>query len=267
MPSPFPGMNPYLENPELWPEVHHWLITAIAESLNPQLLPKYRVAIEKRVYQLSEEDSLFVGIPDATVERFSSRETARTATEQNPASVAVATPPATPVNVTVPMPMEFREGYLEVRDIKTKEVVTVVEVLSPTNKRPGKGRETYEEKRQQILGSRTHLVEIDLLRGGKPMLFFGDDSSSRYRILVSRRDRRPHAELYPFNLPDAIPSFPLPLRAEDVEPNVELQVLLDRVYDRAGYDFAIDYSSELVPPLSEAEADWMNSLLREKGLR
>jgi len=83
MPSPFPGMNPYLEMREFWPEVHHLLISILAETLNPQVLPKYRVAIEKRVYQMNGDDALFVGIPDVTVER------QRTATNQSQSNVAV----------------------------------------------------------------------------------------------------------------------------------------------------------------------------------
>lgn len=106
MSSPFPGVNPYLENPELWTEVHHLLIGILAETLNPQLLPKpkYRAAIGKHVYQMNGEDALLVGIPGVTVET-------RTDTTQNPSNVAVVVPPATPVTVTVPMPTEFREGY------------------------------------------------------------------------------------------------------------------------------------------------------------
>ncbi len=111
MPSPFPGMNPYLENPEFWPEVHHLLISILAETLNPQVLPKYRVAIEKRVYQMNGDDALFVGIPDVTVEK------KRTATQESQSNVAVATLPSTPVSVTVPIPLELREGYLEVREV------------------------------------------------------------------------------------------------------------------------------------------------------
>ncbi|MCL1473409.1 DUF4058 family protein [Argonema antarcticum] len=261
MPSPFPGMNPYLENPQLWPAVHHRLIVAISDALVPQLLPKYLVDIEKRVYQIDGEDSLLVGIPDVTVQRFASQTTSPTS------NVAVAATLTKPLQVTVPMPMEFREGYLEVREIATKEVVTVIEVLSPTNKRTGQGREIYDKKRQQVLASRTHLVEIDLLRGGQPMPVFGNNIEGSYRILVSRGNRRPRAELYVFNLPDEIPAFPLPLRTGDVEPVVDLQALIGGVYDRAGYDFVIDYSGEPVPPLSETDAAWTDGLLREKGLR
>lgn len=268
MSSPFPGMNPYLENPELWTEVHHLLIGILAETLNPQLLPKYRAAIEKRVYQMNGEDALFVGIPDVTVEhsRSVSERDSRSDASQNSSNVAVALPPATPVTVTVPMPIEFREGYLEIREVVTKEVVTVIEILSPTNKRPGKGREAYEEKRREVLGSRTHLVEIDLLRGGEPMPVSGSVQGN-YRILVSRGDRRPRAELYAFNLQDAIPTFSLPLRSPDVEPTIDLHSLLDLAYDRAGYSVVIDYNRGTLPALSEADATWVDSLLRQKGSR
>jgi len=143
----------------------------------------------------------------------------------------------------------------------------VIEVLSPANKRPGKGREMYEEKRDQVFGSRSHLVEIDLLRIYEPLPVFGDNIEGSYRILVSRGDCRPAADLYLFNLPDAIPAFPLPLRSGDVEPIVDLQALLNEVYDRAGYDFTIDYTAELVPALSESDAVWADAWLRERGLR
>ncbi|MGL5064448.1 MAG: DUF4058 family protein [Microcoleus sp.] len=261
MPNPFPGMNPYLENPELWPQVHHLLISIIFESLVPQLLPRYIVDIEKRIYQLRGEDSVLVGIPDVTVQR------SPVQTNPTASNIAVAAPPAAALRVRVPMPVEFREGYLEVRDTETREVVTVIEVLSPANKRPGKGREMYEAKRDKIFGSRTHLVEIDFLRSYQPMPVLGNDIEASYRILVSRGNRRPLADLYVFNLPDPIPAFPLPLRGEDAEPIVDLQALLNAVYDRAAYDFRIDYTAQPVPPLSETDVIWADALLRERGLK
>lgn len=261
MPNPFPGMNPYLENPDLWPQVHHLLISSIFELLVPQLLPKYIVDIEKRIYELRGENSLLVGIPDVTV--------LKTPIQTNPPSsnIAVVAPPATAVKVRVPVPVEFREAYLEVKDTETKEVVTVIEVLSPANKRSGKGREMHEEKREKVFGSRAHMVEIDLLRTYKPLPVFGEGIESSYRILVSRREWRPIADLYVFNLPDIIPAFPLPLRGEDAELIVDLQALLNAVYDRAAYDFRIDYTAEPIPPLSESDAIWADTWLRERGLR
>lgn len=262
MRSPFPGMNPYLENPELWAEVHHWMITMIAESLVPKLRPKYRVGIEKRIYQTVENESLLVGIPDVTVER----STTPTTTEASVVAV-VASPPIKPINVNLPMPEEVREGYLEVREVGTGEVVTVVEVLSPKNKRAGEGRKAYLSKRQKILGSSTHLVEIDLLRGGKSMPILGNEIPADYRILVSRSNIRPKAELYPFNLQEPIPTFPLPLQRGDSEPLLDLQTLIHEVYDRAGLDLAIDYSSKPIPGLSSSHTAWMNQLLQQQGLR
>ncbi len=261
MPSPFPGMNPYLEKPALWSEVHNLLIVAIFDALNPQLRPKYRVAIEQRVYQTTDEDSLLVGIPDVAVQ------SSQTATNQKTQNIAVAAPPVQAVTVTIPMPETVRESYLEVREVTTREVVTVIEVLSPKNKRSGEGRKACEKKRYSVLGSFTNLVEIDLLRGGKSMLILNNNIQSDYRILVSRGSHRPKADLYAFDLQNMIPSFPLPLRSQDVEPLLDLQTLLSELYDRASYDLVIDYSREPVPPLSEADAAWADALLREKGLR
>jgi hypothetical protein len=264
MPSPFPGMNPYLENPELWTEVHHLLIGILAEVLNPQLLPHYRAAIEKRVYQMNGENALLIGIPDVTVE--GSRSALKPEPRQPTSTITVAPPPIAPVSVTVPMPVEFREGYLEIREVATREVITVVEVLSPTNKRSGKGRNAYEEKRQEVLASQTHLVEIDLLRTGEPMPFSGG-IERHYRILVSRGDRRPRAELYAFNLQDKIPVFPLPLKAYDAEPMIDLHHVLDIAYDRAGYDVVIDYNQEPTQPLPDLVMAWADQFLRQIGLR
>ncbi|MBO1348802.1 MAG: DUF4058 family protein [Hormoscilla sp. GUM202] len=262
MPSPFPGMDPYLEHPQLWLGVHHLLISEIFRLLSPQLLPKYRVAVEVRMYETGGPNSLLVGIPDLIVKREQREET-----KPSRSQVAVLSPPAQPVTVTTPIPETIKEGYLEVQEVGTGEVVTALEILSPKNKRSGKGRNAYQKKRQRVLGSATNLVEIDLLRGGIPMPFFGDNIFSDYRILVSRDNQRPYADLYAFNLPDAIPSFPLPLQSGDVEPVVDLQRLLNEIYDLSGYELVIDYSQKPEPPLSEANAAWASSWLREKGLR
>jgi hypothetical protein len=259
MPSPFPGMNPYLEHPERWPEVHHRLITAIAIALASPLRPKYRVAIEKRTYLSDSEDFLLVGIPDVAV------------TTQKPVptpySTATLPNPGKSVTVTLPIPEEIREGYLEIREVATGYVITAIELLSPTNKRPGKGRQTYEEKRSTVLSSPTHLVEIDLLRGGQAMPILSKIPQTDYSILVARRNHRPKAELYGFTLQQEIPPFQLPLLSGDQEPSVDLQQLLEEVYEQAGFDLAIDYNLEPLPPFPEKDKHWADTLLREKGLR
>lgn len=262
MPSPFPGMDPYLEHPDFWPEVHSRLIVAIADFLVPQVRPKYRVAIEKRIYQITPSDgdtSLLVGVPDIAVNR------QPTEPETQASQVAVA-PAGYPLTVTLPMPEQVKQSYLEVRDLATGQVVTAIEVLSPVNKRSGEGRETYLKKRDRILGSLTHLVEIDLLRGWRPMPMQGGKLEANYRILVSREAHRPQADLYAFNLRDPIPEFSLPLRTGDTEPTVDLQALLNQVYDRSGYDYVLDYCQPPNPPLSELDHSWANDLLRHHSL-
>ncbi|MCC5652135.1 DUF4058 family protein [Nostoc sp. XA013] len=252
MTYPFPGMNPYLEDPELWPGVHGRLIVAIADYLSPQLRPKYFVAIEERIYQTTGDDKLLIGIPDVIVQN------SQTVINCELPNIVVAAPAVQPKIVTVPMPEIVKERYLEVRKVGTKEVVTVIEILSPKNKRKGEGRNAYETKRQRVLGSSTHLVEIDLLRAGEPMLVFGDGTQNDYRILVSRAEHRPQSDLYAFNLPDVIPSFALPLRTGDSEPLVDLQSLLTGIYDRTSYDLVIDYNQKPVSRLLERDRGWVD---------
>lgn len=264
MPSPFPGMNPYLENPELWPEVHSRLIVAIADAIAPALLPNYYVAIEKRIYLTAPVDNVLVGIPDVSV--VSQGERTAQESDRNATSTATLSKPDEPQTVTVPLAEEVQERYLEIRDTKTRMVVTTIELLSPKNKRLGEGREAYLRKRQRILTSDTHLVEIDLLRGGKPMPMQGVTQLKDYRILISRSDVRPQAQLYTFNLQDAIPKIELPLKAGENSPIVELKPILDGVYDRGGYRFRIDYGQQTIPTLSMDKVAWVNTLLAERGL-
>jgi hypothetical protein len=259
--SPFLGMNPYLENPLFWSEIHNLLIAAIFRRLNPQLRPKYRVAIEKRVYQTIDEDSLLVGVADVAVQSIQKMPL------PEPASVAVASPVVEAVTVDVTMPETVKETYLEVRDVATQEVVTVIEILSPKNKRSGEGRNAYVKKRLQVLGSYTNLVEVDLLRDGKPIQQLQNNIQTDYRILVSRASKRPKADLYAFNLQNPIPSFALPLREGDTEPLLEIQTLISELYNEGNYDLVIDYAQEPVPAMSVNNVAWVDQLLKQQGLR
>ncbi len=153
------------------------------------------------------------------------------------------------------------------REVSTKAVVTAIELLSPVNKRAGTGRQSYETKRQKVLASSTHLVEIDLLRAYEPMPVYGNALKSDYSILVSRSHLRPDAQLYAFNLKDTLPVFHLPLREGDREPTVDLQQLLNDLYDRAAYDLKLDYQQPPVPPLAQKDDNWLNHTLQAKGLR
>ena len=164
MSSPFPGMNPYLEHPRLQTGIHHRLITAIANDLAPKIRPNYIAAIEERVYEMNGEASLLVGIPDVSLQ------SSKKLTPHEPSTVTSTAQTVTqPIEVTLPLLEALTEGYLEIRSVETGEVITAIEVLSPKNKQSVVGRLQYETKRQKVLRSDSHLVEIDLLRQGKSM--------------------------------------------------------------------------------------------------
>ena len=248
MPSPFPGMDPYLEQPVFWSEFHNRLIMAISDTLTPALRPKYYIAVETRTYVDDEDEELLIGIPDALVL------SATVASEPPPVTASEIAVQARPTSVRLPMPVEVKERYLEVREVGTDAVITVVEVLSPKNKRKGKGRMAYEKKRQRVLGSLSHLVEIDLLRRNLPMPMSEIAEPTNYRIVVSRASHRPIADLYGFSLQDPIPAFPLPLRPEDDEQVVDLQAILAIAYERGSYDLRIDYRQPVpAPALSDVD--------------
>lgn len=241
-------MDPFLEQPRLWPAFHNRLIVAIADTLAPSLRPNYYVEIETRTYADDGDGEVLIGIPDAAV-------MAKPDSAANEVVAATLTIPK-PKRVSVPMPERVKERYLEVRDLATDEVITVVEVLSPKNKRMGEGRTAYLKKRQAILGSSTHLVEIDLLRAGRGMPLGGNAMLKTYGTLVSRSNQRPSAEVYDFDLQEPISSFNLPLRGEHGGVGVDLQAIVSGVYGRAGYDLRLDYTQIPPPPkLTPGDAD------------
>ena len=213
MPSPFPGMNPYLENPELWSAVHSRLIVAIADVLADTISQDYRIEIEKRTYWSDETGE------------------------------------------------EISERYLEIREVQTGKVITAIEILSPKNKKAGEGREAYLRKRRRVLQTQTHFVEIDLLRTN-PYFLQGQLPPSDYHILVSRSHERPAADLYAFSIRDRIPNFSIPLRLGELEPTIDLQILVDQVYQRGRYDLAIDYSQPTQPRLNSEDEIWASSLIK-----
>ncbi len=263
MPTPFPGMDPYLENQGLWEEVHTNLIVEIQHFLSPLVRPYYRVAVERYAYLslFPVDDSLPVGKPDVLVLFPGEQESQAMPV----ATTTTVTATVEPLVAELPMPEEIRPRYLEIREIKTNEVVTVIEVLSRANKTHAQGRKKYINKRFKVLESLTHLVEIDLLREGQalPMKISGQNN---YRILISRSQNRPQADVYLFSMRDAIPDISIPLRLGEKEPVLCLNQILHQLYDEVGYDLAIDYSQPPVPPLSDEDAVWTQQLLIQTGL-
>ncbi|MDP6112029.1 MAG: DUF4058 family protein [Planctomycetota bacterium] len=254
MPSPFPGMDPYLEHPSIWPDLHLELIRASRAILAPAVAPNYYVAVEERAYLVAADAERFVGRPDVAVVDI--------------AEFAGGTGTAvldTPVTVTLPEPEEVTERFLEVRDTESHKVVTVIEILSPTNKTHPEGREKYLMKRNQVIGSMTSLVEIDLLRAGDPMPM-NPAPGSHYRCMVSRSWERYEAKLYSFNVQDRIPRIPIPLRKTEKEPMLDPGELLAQIYDQVRYDLRVNYDLNPVPPLDGAASAWAHDLMESSGV-
>lgn len=262
MTTPFPGMDPYLERHSLWKELHTSLIVGIQRFLNPLLRPHYRVAIEQRNYlALLTPDDELVGIPDVLIIPQGQQSNALSSS-----TMVADVSTIEPLVGELPVPEEVRERYLEIRDIKTQEIVTVIEILSPTNKITKDGRKQYEQKRSDVLGSTTNLIEIDLLREGKPfdIKLPGNRSprQSDYRIVISRTHYRPKADIYLFGIRNPIPNLPIPLRYGEAEPLLLLNQILHTIYDEGSYDLAIDYTKPPQPALSKENWIWAQALLQ-----
>ncbi len=253
MPSPFPGMNPYLEQTAVWQDFHQTFLPVAREILIAQVAPRYVVKIEEHIYihEASENEShAFSGRADLAVMDAGSRPLGEGA-------VALLDAPA---RVRLPAAVEVeRSSYLEIRGRDDRQLITVLELLSPSNKLKDRDREQYVSKREQILDSTAHFIEIDLIRGG-PRLPWDALSPCDYYVVVSRASERPEAGFWPLRLRDPLPVIPVPLAAGDTPASLNLKQILDRVYDSAGYGFYI-YRSAPEPALSAEDAAWARQFL------
>jgi hypothetical protein len=260
-------MDPYLENPALWPDVHHNFISGIQGLLAAQLRPKYVVRVEERAYIADETDDPFKGqqrIPDVEVAGRPGWEEARFALGGEASRLDVVEP----VVATTWFEEEIHEAFLKIIDLASRDVVTVIEVLSPTNKVPGSsGGKSFEQKRREVMYSPSHWVEIDLLRGSRLVPVPKKIGSHEYLVHISRSSQRPRGQLWPIRLSQRLPVIPIPLKPGDPDACLDLQAVLEASYDRAGYDLEIDYRQDPRPPLDGELSDWADQLLRSKGLR
>lgn len=256
MPSLFPGIDPFIEGHE-WEDFHTNMITAMQAALIPNLLPDYLVRIEKRVYvEQPFGDPTFIR-PDLTIVRESVR------SSEYARAMTGMTATIEPVERTVPAPFEVQEKYLVIRKLGSSEVVTVIELLSPSNKRSGsEGRDEYLAKREDILQSRTNLVELDFLRGGERLPTVEPLPAGDFFAFVHRSVRRQRVDVYAWPLPHRLPPIPIPLSPGDREASLDLQAAFDAVYDRLSYDLSLDHSQPINPPLSKPLAKWVREVLK-----
>lgn len=261
--NPFPGMNPYLERPELWHGVHTTFIAVLQRWLAPRLRPEYMVRIEERMYvseEVNGERRRQARLPDVMVLDDGAATSASVAVVDSPQSKDA-------IPVRIPYEDERRQRYLEVIRVSNREVVAVIELLSPSNKITP-GREAYIAKRNQVFHSLSHLVEIDLLRAGQPMPVIGDVPPSHYRILVTdSRNTDAIADLYPNSIQTPVPIFVMPLVEGSEGIAIDLKPIIDEVYALGSYDRDIDYGRDPDPPVSDADRAWIDQLLRSQGLR
>jgi hypothetical protein len=254
MPSPFPGMNPYLEQDDVWEDFHHNFLTWSQRALNSQLGPDYLARVETRVYirELSESERRYFGRADVALS-MSRRERSSSAVAEIGA----------PVELLLPDVDTAHESWLEIRDRRDRRVITVIALLSPTNKTRGPDRDAYLSKRNGILASRTHLVEIDLRRGGErpalPRLPTCD-----YYVFISQYESRPRGGFWPISLRERLPVIRIPLSPPDQPVALDLQDLLHQAYDAADYVKTI-YAETPDPPLSPADATWAEQFIPALG--
>lgn len=241
MPSPFPGMDPYLEDPNGSNDFHVEMIVGIRAALNQDLRPGYYARIDERVYRSGPDD---------------------------PGQGIFSAPPGWDIATTRFLDDQVREAYLKLIDTSNRRIVTVIELLKPMNKVVGAcGLESFREHRNRILKSSKHWVEIDLLRQGYSLMPRERIPAHEYLVHISLSHRRPEGLVWPIRLSERLPVIPIPLRGKDETVPLDLQTVLEVAFDRADYDRDIDYTKEPIPPLSREWAEWADRLLREKGLR
>jgi hypothetical protein len=263
-------MDPFLEDPAVFPDLHDSLIFCLRESLNSQLPEPYYAGIGSRVWVQTAQRRI---VPDVSLLR--GQQTANGGIPAGGGGIAVAEAVrAEPVVVHVPRE-EIRETFLEIYAQPGGErLVATVEVLSPANKSSGiHGRDLYLQKQEEVLNNEVHLVEIDLLRGGihttaVPLeQAVAKAGSFEYHVCIHRFDRPDDYFVYPIRLGDRLPAIAIPLLPADPAVQMNLQAVLDRCYDTGQYRRRVRYDERaVVPPLPAEQSKWVQALLREKGI-
>lgn len=261
MPSPFPGMDPWLEDVNVWRGVHARLITRSSDWLQPQLRAHgYFVDVEERIYI---EDSERHVSPDLSIiERpfFDSTETTQAVMEADQ-----------PLLVRTYSEPEIRETYLQIFDSKGRQLITQIEFISHTNKSLKRGRDQYQQKREELRAAGVNVVEIDLLRQGTPIVDLSDSALNGlqpwdYIINVTRCGQE-DSEVYRIHLTSRLPRIKIPLRTGTPDVVLDIQAVFEQTYDSGPYPDRIDYNVPPVPPLSPPTDGWADELLRRAGLR
>lgn len=248
MPYLFPGMDPWLEDSRIWRDVHNRLINALGDELANQLTPRYFIGVDTHTYISRFPDQPIVTrYPDVAIIDMGG------GAKPQPLPAA---PTTGYLEIDLPSRETLEETFLEIRLVPSGEVVTVIELLSHTNKQAGPDRDSYLEKRHAYLAGELNFVEIDLLRAYTSMPYTERAGKHQYRIFIHRKTRPYKAHLYHFGVRQPIPLIPIPLQPGEPEPMVDLGALLRSIYQRVRYDLVIDYSQPPVPTLDKTDQAW-----------
>ena len=265
MPGPFPGMDPWLENRILWQSFHNKYAAYCETALNRVLPPQLVATTEMRI-QLTDPNE---GRPDVgIVNRFATSPNLPAHGDGDRGGVAVAERTTVVPLVISAFPDEERQAYLTIRDVLHQEsVVTVIELLSPSNKR-GRGYEQYRAKQAELLQSETSLVEIDLLRAGTHTVavpesrLLARQAVWDYLVCVHDVTDRWNYRVWPFTLVHRLPEILIPLGADFSPVQLDLQTLLDECYDTGRYGSLLRYTQPPEVPFTEGEAQWVGEVLQ-----
>lgn len=253
MRSPFPGMDPFIES-QRFDEFHSVYLVTLADLLVPLVRPKYAVDVERYVFLSSEDDERLYK-PDVSISEGKGGAAA--------AGAGVAT--LEPRMLSIPVPDEEGQTFLTIRTARGRKVVTMVELLSPVNKDATGGQRAYLSKRANYLRTLASVVEIDLLRGGTRLPSKPSLTDMDYSAYVVRHGDSAHVAGYSWNLQDRLPTLPVPLAEGDADVGLDLQQAFDITYDRRGYDYLLDYSAPIDPPLPENVQRWVDERLAGKS--
>lgn len=278
MPSPFPGMDPYLEDLHLWAGFHNALASEISKSLNRDLPAPYWSQMEMRSEIGIGEERPREVVADVSVHRPTNSTPLQTSTAASREASAVLDAPRTEVSTTrrVRFAVEpWRLASIEIRDPRAgRKLVTMIEILSPSNKRKGPDRAAYLRKRRRLLAANVSLVEIDLLRKGRrpwtdePGLVDVNELAQPvdYLISVNRAwDRGGEFlfDFFPVAVTEKLPVISIPLREQEPEVPLDLQFCFQQAYDAGPYRRgAVDYTQPPAVPLADELSEWSASCLQ-----
>lgn len=254
MKSPFPGMDPFLEQPAYWSDFHATFINYWREAVGDLLPPGYEATLGERVYLLERDPhARQLGSPDVAVTHGEAR-----SLHTLHASGTTAT--LEPVTIPVTMLEGPRVTYIEILHQPDRRLVTAIELLSPANKE-SPGRVEYLAKRRALLLQNVHLVELDLLLGGRRLPFDKPLPAADYYYSIARAEQRPDSQVYDWTLRERLPTLPVPLRQPDADIHINLAAVFDIVYQRAKFFRRVDYRAPIPACLGEADRQWVEEVL------